>query len=117
MTAAEKQMEVLFGKFDSALQSIALRKIPVKPCANKLIGPATFSIPDGVKGFNIINLGLNGAGATFADIPLTGVEGITAIPSQLDTFCFSLENDQNTITGPIVVSPPANHHVFIQYVK
>lgn len=113
-----KQFTVLLGKFDSALQTIALGIRKMQPYCYKITGggsPGNLTIPDGVKAFNVINLGLNGLSATFADITVTGVTGISAIPKELDTFAFSIENDQNTIAGPITVTPAASHVIVIQY--
>ena len=111
---AEQMLLTVLTQLNSGIQKLALEEKRLSPHAEVLIGVAGV-IPDKVKAFNIINLGLNGLEVTFADIPVTGITGITAIPAPLKVFGYSIENDQNTIVGPITVTPPANHHVVIQY--
>jgi hypothetical protein len=115
--AQEKKLEVLLTQMFSALQEIALRNRKLKPYAYLTTNGSALTIPDGTKSFNVINLGLNGSDFQHVDIPVTGITGLTAIPKSIRVFGYSIENDQNQVTGPIVVTPPNLHHVVIQYLK
>lgn len=112
----EEQFKIFMQKVLSGVETIALRKIPVTPHA-AVITNTSGTIPTNIKSFNIINLGLNGERKTLSDIPVTGIVGLTAIPSSISVFGFSIENDQNHIVGPIVVTPATDHVVVIQYLK
>ena len=112
-----KQLEVVLGEINSKLHHIAFVKTSMLPYAEVIIGPAPGVIPNGVKAFNVINLGQDGDMIDLQDIPITGVVGLTAVPKNIQTFCFSIENDENNIAGPVTVTPPASHHVLIQYLK
>lgn len=113
----EKQIEVLLAQILSAVQKTALEIKTLVPHGELLIGDGatTLTIPDRVKAFNIINLGENGDSQVFLDIPVTGINGLTVVPKGLKVFGYSIENDQNVILGPIVITPPNLHHVLIQY--
>jgi hypothetical protein len=112
-----KQLEVLLGEMNSKLHHIAFMKIKVNPHAEVVVGPATGTIPDGVKSFNIVNLGSGGDLADIQDLPITGIVGLTVIPKNIQTFAYSIENDENILAGPITITPVASHHVLIQYIK
>lgn len=111
----QKQIEVLLTEMNSALHHIAYLKTRMTAHAFVAENTVPVTIPDGIKAFNVINLGLNGTMNPLADIGITGVPGITAIPSKIQTFCFSIENDQNIIAGPIVITPAVNHKALVQY--
>lgn len=109
-----KQVETKLNEIASSTQKLATEEKRLQPHGLLVIGVAGV-IPAKVRSFNIINLGLNGLYATFVDIPVTGITGITSISSYLKVFGYSVENDQDIIVGPVTVTPPANHHVLLQY--
>jgi hypothetical protein len=112
-----KQLEVVLGEFNSKLQHIAFMKIKVNAHAEVVVGPTPGVIPDGVKSFNIVNLGSGGDLADVQDLPIAGIVGLTVIPKNIQTFAYSIENDENILAGPITVTPVAGHQVLIQYIK
>jgi len=99
----------------SAVQTTAIGKRVYNPFYYKIIGPATGTIPAGVKSFHIINLGLNGSKTVFADVGVTGITGTTIISKHVPIFGYKVENDQNILADPIVVTPVASHIVILQY--
>lgn len=113
----DKQLSVVLGQITGMLQEIAFRKRSLLPYAYLSTDATPLTIPDAVKSFNIINLGLNGDCVEFEPITVTGITGITSIPKTLRVFGYSIENDQNEIKGPIQVTGLNNHHILIQYLK
>ena len=115
----EKQIELVLAQLSSALHKISIESKKMRPHAQLVIGnaaPVSGIIPSGTKAFNIINLGLNGLNVTRADIPVAGIVGITFISAMVDTFEYSIENDQDIMIGAITVTPPIDHHVLLQYI-
>lgn len=116
-TEQAKMLETSLGSIVSLLNEIALRNRKLQPYAAIKTDGTAQSVPDGIKAFNIINLGLNGEAVVFDDIAVTGITGITVIPKNMKVFGYSIENDQNQITGPIQVTGTNLHHIVIQYLK
>ena len=117
-TEIEQQLSLTMQKLMSGIEKLALEQKPLVPHARLIIGnaaPISDTIPDKCKSFNIINLGLDGLAVTFSFILVTGIVGLTEIPASIKVFGYSIENDQNYIVGPIVVTPSIDHHVIIQY--
>lgn len=114
-TELEKQISVNLQKIAAGVTKLATEKQVLVPTAELLTGGTPGIIPAGVRGFNIINLGVSGLGVTFNDIPVTGIAGITSIPKFLNVFGYSVEEDQDILKGPITVTPPATNHVLLQY--
>lgn len=86
----------------------------VKTYAATITGPQTFTIPDGIKGFSITNLG-NGS-KVYADIAISGIQGVGAIPSGVRVYAISMDDSNVVITGMITVAPASGHSVFISYI-
>jgi hypothetical protein len=114
-TPFENSVMQALEKILGAVETTALYHRPVKPYAQLVIGPTSFTIPQGVKSFIITNLGLSGAYQTFSPIGVTGISGITQIPARMSQLRFTTEEDQNLIDIGIVVTPDTTHHVFVQY--
>lgn len=120
MSWTQKQIEdaiLLLTKLVSAAETTAIGKRAYTPHYYKITGPTTGTIPGGVKSFHIINLGLNGSKTNFVDIPVTGITGTSDISKHVQVFGYKVEQDQNILNAPIVVSPPAGHIVILQYLK
>ena len=113
----EKLIETALSEINSKLHHIAFMKIKVNAHAEVITGPTPGVIPDGVKAFNIVNLGAGGDLADVQDLPITGIVGLLAIPKNIQTFAYSIENDENILAGPITVTPVIGHKVLIQYIK
>lgn len=118
MPWSDKQIQdllIALNKLVSAAETTAIGKRTYKPHYYKITGPTPGTIPAGVKSFHIINLGLNGNKAVFADIPVTGITGTTEISKHVTIFGYKVENDQNILDTAITVTPPASHVVILQY--
>lgn len=111
----QKQVEVLLTEINSALHHIAFMKTRMQPHGYIATNGSPVTIPDGVKAFNVINLGENAGMTNLQNIGITGVTGLTYIPSKIQTFCYSIENDQNVIAGPVVITPAVNQQALVQY--
>ena len=72
------------------------------------------TIPDNVKSYSIVNLGLNGEGLTFSDIALSG-DITTDIPAALNPFGSSVERGVITNSN-ITVTPVASHLVAVSWI-
>lgn len=86
----------------------------VKTYAATITGPQTFTIPDGIKGFSITNLG-NGS-RVYADIAISGIQGVGAIPAGVRVYAISMDDSNVIITGMITVAPASGHAAFISYI-
>jgi len=111
----EQQLSQQIQQILSAVSVSAIGVRELIPNALYVTGPATGTIPNKIKSFNIINLGLGGNNAAWSDIAVTGIVGITTINSGLKIFGYSIENDQNKIRGNIIVTPASGHIVLLQY--
>ena len=111
----KEQVEQLIQAIASAVIHTATYERRLTPHAQRVEGPATVTIPDKTKSFNIINLGAAGTGENRQDLLVSGISGLTAIPQLLQVFGYTIENDQNLIAGPIDVVVPDGHIVVIQY--
>ncbi len=86
----------------------------VKTYAATITGPQTFTIPDGIKGFSITNLG-NGS-KVYADIAVSGIQGVGSIPAGVRVYAISMDDSNVVITGMITVAPASGHAAFISYI-
>lgn len=86
----------------------------VKTYAATITGPQTFTIPDGIKGFSITNLG-NGS-RVYSDIAISGIQGVGAIPAGVRVYAISMDDSNVIITGMITVAPASSHAAFISYI-
>jgi hypothetical protein len=109
------QFSVACQQLVSAAAVLSLKR-PVTARAAYATNGAPFTLPDEVKSFCIVNLGLSALGVTFSNITVAGITGITLIYASIKEFSFSCENDQNYIkAGSIIVTPAVGHIALVQY--
>lgn len=118
MELTQQQWDALMEQINKAvsgIQTLAIGVRTYRPHYYAITGPATGTIPDKVKAYNIINLGLGGNNKVFDDIAVTGIIGTTSISKHIRVLGYKVDNDQNILSSPIVVTPETGHVVVIQY--
>jgi hypothetical protein len=110
-----QQITVQLQQILSAVSTTAVGQRYLIPRAKYVTGPAFSTIPTNTKAFNVINLGLDGLGKTFADIQVSGIAGITEIMAAIRVFGYTIENDNDVLRGLVTVTPAAGHIVLLQY--